>query len=220
MARYPEPGQVKTRLARVIGVEPAAALYRAFLSDIEMRFAGGPRVLVWMYEPPDAPFSSLLTPGSLCLPQAGTDLGARMLHCFERLLAPKEPGDELAFDRVIMIGADVPHVRDSCIAEADERLGDHDVVLGPSVDGGYYLIALRRPVDLFSSIEMGTPRVLEQTVAAVRRAGLKLHLLPFDFDVDEAEDVERLRLALCDHDRAALPRTAAVLSEMAAGTRA
>jgi rSAM/selenodomain-associated transferase 1 len=217
MARYPEPGRVKTRMACGLGAVRAAELYRAFLLDIEHRFAAGPRPLVWMYEPPDSPFASLLTPGSCCLAQSGESLGQRMRHCFETLMGTGE--DEVGFDRVIMIGSDVPHVRDACIEEADARLSEYDVALGPSDDGGYYLIALRRPVDLFSMIEMGTAHVLEQTLDLARHTGLRVHLLPADFDVDHEADLERLREVIRQNGRAYLPHTAAVLNGIGQGDR-
>lgn len=216
MARYPQPGRVKTRLARSLGARRAADLYHAFLLDIDARFAAGRRTLVWVYEPADAPFAELLPAGRRCLPQHGAGLGERMRSCFESLLAPDQDG---GFDRVIMIGADVPHVRDACLDEADAKLGSNDVILGPSDDGGYYLVALRRPADLFTMIEMGTPRVLEQTLAAVVAAGLRAHLLPVDFDVDDIDDLERLRRELGGSDRPSLPHTVAALGGGAASRR-
>lgn len=212
MARYPEPGRVKTRLARSIGARRAADLYRAFLLDIDARFTGGSRTLIWMYEPADSPFASLLSAGSLCRPQDGASLGHRMRHCFEALLGSAARGLKGGFERVIMIGSDVPHVRESCLDEAEERLADNDVVLGPSDDGGYYLVALRRPVDLFSMVEMGTEHVLEQTLAAARAANLRVHLLAVDFDVDLEADLPRLR-ELLRSGGVRLPHTLAVLDE-------
>jgi rSAM/selenodomain-associated transferase 1 len=206
MARYPELGKVKTRLAQAIGAPRALALYRAFLRDLDERFAGGKRTLVWMYEPAGAPFAAMMPAGRTCVPQRGVGLSERMRGGFEELLPP---GGE--FDKVVMIGADVPHVRDEWIAEADERLADHDVVLGPSDDGGYYLIALRRPHDLFSMADMGTPRVFEQTLAAARRAGLAVHLLPRSFDVDLEADLLRLSRALSQPGSPTLAHTTAVL---------
>jgi len=206
MARYPEAGRVKTRLAKSIGAQAAAELYRAFLLDLHERFGNDSRQLVWMYEPPDAPFSALM-PTGVCLPQQGRDLGERMRDCFAALL--RSP-----YDRVIMIGSDVPHVRSGCIDEADERLGDHDVVLGPSDDGGYYLIAMRQPHDLFSMIEMGTPQVLAQTMAAADGLGLTVHLLPTDFDIDHECDLTRLRAVLSTPGAPSLAHTMRALGEI------
>jgi rSAM/selenodomain-associated transferase 1 len=208
MARYPERGRVKTRLAATVGVELATALYQAFILDLHDRFGGGPLQLVWMYEPSDAPFAALLSAGSICRPQRGADLAERMRNCFETLLTGTG-----GRDRVIMIGADVPHIDASRIEEAARRLHDCDVVLGPSDDGGYYLIGLRQPHDLFSGIEMGTARVYRQTLDAAHAAGLAVHVLPADFDVDDEADLERLRLRLAAAEAPSLPHTSVVLRE-------
>jgi rSAM/selenodomain-associated transferase 1 len=207
MARYPRVGEVKTRLAAAIGPERACDLYRAFMADIDARFRAGPRTLIWMYAPAEADFAALIAPEARCLPQQGDDLGARMHRCFERLCAA-------GFERVVMIGADVPHVRDEWLAEAEERLDTADVVLGPSLDGGYYLIAMCVPHDVFSGVAMSTALVLAQTRAKAAAAGLRVHLLPQSFDVDETADVARLRALLADPRLAAqLPATAAWLRD-------
>ena len=104
-------------------------------------------------------------------------------------------------------------------ARALELLGERDCVLGPAADGGYYLIALRRPCPaLFEGIDWGTPRVLEQTVDRLRQAGLSLHLLPVWYDVDTPDDLAFLRgdLAAMRHAGMTvdLPATDQVLREM------
>src|ERR1700687_4722028 len=158
MARYPAVGEVKTRLARAVGAERACTLYGAFLRDLEARFVGQRRTLVWAYFPLERDFAALVAPGARCLPQTGRDLGERMHHCFQQLIAD-------GFERVLMIGADAPHVRDEWLDEADTALDDVDVVLGPSDDGGYYLIAMKAAHDVFTGIAMSTPRVFAATVA-------------------------------------------------------
>jgi rSAM/selenodomain-associated transferase 1 len=207
MARYPAVGAVKTRLARTLGSARACALYRAFLRDIDMRFAGGRRVLLWAFHPPDSDFPSLLTSGAACLPQRGADLGERMHNCFRRLC-----GD--GFAPVLMIGADVPHVRDEWLDEAEERLAEVDVVLGPTADGGYYLVAMRNAHDVFTGVPLSTPRVLAETCQKAARAGLRVHLLPASFDVDGEDDLARLRRLLARGEYAGLlPSTTALLGD-------
>lgn len=209
MARYPAVGQVKTRLARVIGAEPACRLYRAFLHDIESRFRSGCRTLVWLFHPPGSEFTALMQPGAQCVPQAGNDLGGRMLNAFRDLC-------DKGFEHVIMVGADVPHVRAEWLDQADEQLGHCDVVLGPSDDGGYYLVAMRQPHDVFSEIEMSTSRVLQDTLRKAATLGLRAHLLPATFDIDEARDLDALAELLGGRDRVDLPHTFAVLTELRA----
>jgi len=204
MARYPTVGEVKTRLAQTIGPERACALYRAFLQDIETRFASGPRAFVWMFHPPERDFAALVGPGVRCVPQVGGDLGERLLNCVRRLCAD-------GFDRVIVIGADVPHLRAAWLDEAQDCLDTADVALGPTDDGGYYLVALRAAHDIFTDIAMGTPAVLAETQAKAARAGLRVHLLPRSFDIDGADDLDRLRRLLDGPADVALPCTSAAL---------
>ena len=204
MARYPAEGEVKTRLAETIGAQRACALYRAFLQDIEARFAHGPRAFVWMFHPPERDFAALVSPGVRCLPQAGRDLGERLLNCVRQLCTD-------GFERVIVIGADVPHVRDAWLDEAEQQLDTADIVLGPSDDGGYYLVAMRAVHDIFTGIAMGTSSVLAETLATATRAGLTVHLLPRSFDIDGAGDLVRLRRLLDEDAAVRLPRTAEAL---------
>ena len=206
MARYPEPGKVKTRLASVIGADRACDLYRAFLRDLDARFAEGKRELVWAYTPATADFAAIVRPGSRCVAQAGANLAERMLHCFVELGAA-------GFARIIMIGADVPHVREEWLDEADAALARCDVVLGPSEDGGYYLVAMRQPHDIFTGVEMGAPRVFQQTMEKIATVGLRVELLPRSFDVDEPEDLRRLRAEI-DRDGHFLPFSAAILHDL------
>ena len=208
MARYPRIGEGKTRLARAIGAEPAYRLYRAFLRDIDLRFARGRRTLIWAFHPPDADFAALTDCSSRCLPQQGDDLGARMRHCFQTLC------DE-GFEPVIMIGADVPHVCEEWLDETESALREADLVLGPTDDGGYYLIAMRAPHDVFSGIPMGTNRVLAETLSKAAAASLRVHLLPCSFDVDEESDLRQLwELVRRDRCGLQLPHTEAVLAEV------
>ncbi len=206
MARYPTVGAVKTRLGRVIGGERACALYRAFLQDIEARFAAGRRTLVWVFYPPEADFAAVTSSAARRLPQAGHALGERMWNCFRTLCGE-------GFEQVIMIGADVPHVRAEWLDEAEARLAVADVILGPSDDGGYYLVAMRQPHDIFTGIEMSTDSVLTETLHRAQAAGLCVHLLPRSFDIDEVPDLRRLHSLLADNSQGVeLPRTAAVLA--------
>src|SRR6185436_4929337 len=108
-----------------------------------------------------------------------------MRWCFETLVAAGAA-------RVVMIGADAPHLPDSVIDGAFAALDDADVVLVPSVDGGYCLIGLREPLDVFSGVRMSTPNTLEDTIRRVERRGWSARLLDASFDIDEPEDLAAL----------------------------
>jgi len=205
MARHPVPGGVKTRLAAALGAEAACALYRAFVLDLAERLEGLPYAVTWAYTPADAPFAELVR-GARCRPQRGGDLGARLAAAM---------GDELASGPgpVLAIGADAPHVPAAALAEAAAALGGGaDVALGPARDGGYYLIGLNAPApQLFAGIAWGTSDVLEATRARAAAAGLRTHLLPPGFDIDEVGDLARLRAELA-RGVVRLPRTTDVLA--------
>jgi rSAM/selenodomain-associated transferase 1 len=207
MARYPTAGAVKTRLARAIGAERACALYQAFLRDLDERFTGGRRALIWAFHPPDSNFAACARVGARCVPQIGDGLGVRMHNCFRGLCAD-------GYDKGILIGTDAPHLRDQWLDEAEAALDSADIVLGPTDDGGYYLVAMRQPHDIFSGIAMSTAHALTDTLAKASAAGLTAHLLPRTFDVDEADDLSRLR-ALIEGERLQPPlrHTAALLKE-------
>lgn len=207
LAKHPIPGAVKTRLAAAIGAEPACRLYRAFILDLAGRLADSALPVTWAFWPPDAPFAALVAPAP-CLPQVAGDLGARldaaMRACFAQRRVP-----------VIALGADAPQLEIERLHEAAAALaGGADVVLGPALDGGYYLIALGAPdAHVFSGIPWGTGGVLEATLARARERGLRVRLLPPTFDVDEVAGLTALR-ALVDAGAVDLPHTVTALREI------
>jgi rSAM/selenodomain-associated transferase 1 len=208
VAKYPCPGQVKTRLAAAIGAAAACALYRAFLGDLEQRLTAAGYAPLWAYTPAGAPFWEIMAPTARCFPQVGPDLNARLLNVFRALL-------DAGWERVAIISSDTPHLPLAWLADAYRALAAHDLVLGPADDGGYSLIAMTRAYDVFAGVAMGTERVLAQTLALAQARGLRTHRLTSIFDVDEPADLPRLVAALADPTlRRGLPRTATVLADL------
>jgi rSAM/selenodomain-associated transferase 1 len=205
MARRPEPGKVKTRLARVVGDERACDLYRAFLRDLSTELRTAPWHIVWAVDPPASDLGPLIGTGQVQIDQSGTDLAERMQRCFATLFARGN-------GPIVMIGADAPHLGRRRIAAAFEVLGHHDVVLVPTADGGYCLIGLTRAADLFTGIAMGTPEVFAETQRRIAHLGLTGSILPETFDVDELADVARLETEI-ENGAVSLAHTAAVLRE-------
>ncbi len=192
MARYPEQGKVKTRLARSIGEEETVKLYQAFLIDLAHRFAGWIVDLYWAHTPSEVDFTAFMaTLTSLdassmsSFPQEGPDLGTRLHRAFRFTHACR-------FQHTILIGSDSPQISRTTILQARQALDRSDVVLGPAEDGGYYLIAMKEPHDLFSAIPMSTDAVLQMTIERVRSLGLSVYLLDPLFDVDELPELLRL----------------------------
>jgi hypothetical protein len=205
MAKHPAPGRVKTRLAAAVGSRRACALYRAFVLDLRDRLRVLRWPVVWAFWPARAPFAALV-PGAVCLPQRGADLGERLASAIAAVAGH-------GAGRVVVIGADVPHVPRARLEEAARALrAGADVVLGPADDGGYYLIALAAPrPQLFTGIPWGTAEVFATTQARARRLGLRVRVLAPVFDVDEPADLARLATLLA-RGRVRLPRTRAALA--------
>lgn len=211
IARYPEVGKTKTRLAHTIGHAEAASLYQAFLTDLAQRFAGQEWNLHWTYTPAEVDYQTFITalaPGQpmKSFPQQGPDLGARLHYVFQWTHFH-------GFERTIVIGSDSPQISHEIIVRARSALDKADVVLGPADDGGYYLIAMRKPYDVFSGIPMSTAVVATMTIETAQRQGLTVHLLESLFDVDELPDLMRLAQLLAA-DATHAPVTAAHLTTM------
>ena len=213
MTRYPEQGKVKTRLARSIGAEATLQLYQAFLSDLATRFSEIPYDLYWVFTPAVPDFHSALAarlaPVRLtgqCFPQAGEELGARLLAAFRTTQSQ-------GYQASVLIGSDSPHISASTVIRARQALDTTDVVLGPSEDGGYYLIAMRSPYDLFTDIPMSTDAVLRLTVDKAQAQGLRVHLLETLLDVDEYADLLRLS-QLLEAEPALAPASAYCLAQL------
>jgi uncharacterized protein len=213
MARYPQAGQTKTRLARTIGDQAVLGLYRAFLGDLGQRLAAQIWDFHWAYTPAEADYQAFvaeLLPAQAqhmhCFAQEGLDFGTRLHNAFKWTSVQ-------GFKRTVLIGSDSPHISPECIARARTGLDDADVVLGPCEDGGYYLIAMREPYDVFSGIPMSTEVVKQMTVESAERQGLRVSLLEPLFDVDELPDLQRLA-HLLSVDSSLAPLTAAYLLTM------
>ena len=206
MAKDPRAGQVKTRLCPPLTPETAARLYRCFLSDVLELVAGVPGVdPVVAFSPPEArrEFARRTSGRFRLVPQAGTDLGARLENTFRILFAQ-------GYERVAAVSTDSPDLPVEFLRDAFARLDEGPVVLGPCPDGGYYLIGLSRLIpELFRDMPWSTERVVHETDARARRLGANVLHLPEWHDVDTAADLERLMRDLVGDGRAGAraPRT-------------
>jgi rSAM/selenodomain-associated transferase 1 len=191
-AKRPRPGHVKTRLIPAIGRDRALVLYRAFVAD-QLRFlrsfrrecdvelcADGP----WS---PDPEFDPLL--GSVTVTRQGAgDLGRRLLRCFERARAEGARA-------TVVLGTDSPTLPAGHVREALDALDSGaPAVVCPASDGGYVLVGLLRPLaELFREVPWGGPDVLAVTFARARSHGIALRTVTPWYDIDDADDLERLR---------------------------
>ena len=216
MGKVPGAAPVKTRLHGVLGPEVATDLYRAFLLDRLDAVAACPGVApVFAFTPPDAAATAaaLAPPGVRLLPQRGADLTARLINVFTTLLGEGRPA-------VIATDADSPTLPMARVHEAAAALAarESDVVIGPSADGGYYLVGITRVIpELFEAMPWSTPSVCGQTLARARALGLRAMVLPAWFDVDTPADLAHLAV-----DIAALsvaPRTLRFVAQLSAAHR-
>jgi rSAM/selenodomain-associated transferase 1 len=207
-ARPPVPGRVKTRLSPALPARLAAELSAALLADTldaARACAAGERTLWWA----DPPMIEAAPSGFTVRLQSGTGLGERLANATGVLLA--EPGD-----RVVVIASDLPAISAALLDEAFASLDDHDLVLGPAADGGYWLIGLTRPAPgLFEGIAWSTDEVVAQSLAAAANAGLKTHLLAKLDDIDTPANLARL-VAAAATGRAGVvgPKAAGALRRM------
>jgi len=211
-ARAPVAGQTKTRLGAAIGMDRAAVLYRAFLTDLAARFAPTAAYdLGWAVSPPDTDFVAVLTdlgrppaPGVRIVPQAGDDWGARQANLLRW-------GHEHGYARTVLAASDSPHLDAGVPAAAFAALAIHDVAIGRVHDGGYYLIGVRGANHgVLTGVPMSTASAADAVLARAAALGLSAAELPPTFDIDEAADLDRLRAALAP-DGAAAPATWAAL---------
>ncbi len=189
-AKAPRAGLAKTRLGNSIGHEPAVTLYKAFLQDLAARFAGAPFRCGWYVTPPDAwpEIAPLVAPRRepRVLFQGEGDWTERQRELF---YGAAERGEE----KVVLIASDSPHLAVEVVARAFDELDRHDLVFGPTYDGGYYLIGMRGYHDVLHNVEMGTDTVMDEISARAERTGLSVGSVETTFDVDEIEDLEHLR---------------------------
>lgn len=185
MTRIPEAGRVKTRLIPALGADGAAAVHDALLRyTLGIARDSGLPTQVWFTGCDEFPVADLPEGAFATHRRQGTgDLGDRLTQAVAEAC-----GDEAS--SAIVIGTDCPGLSCELLAEAARGVADHDVVMGPAEDGGYYLIGLRRPeARLFAGIDWGTERVLAQTLEKCRGLGLSVLQLPVRGDVDEPEDL-------------------------------
>lgn len=193
MAKTPQAGAVKTRLVPPLDAEEAALLNTCFLQDVTGCIATLTSKSVHgyvAYTPlgQEFAFDGLLPAGFRLLPQRGANLGERLLHATEDFLAA-------GYEGVCLVNSDSPTLPGELLRRAIDALtsaGDR-MVLGKAVDGGYYLIGLKKAhCRLFEDIAWSSAAVFDQTMERARELGLDVRLLPAWYDVDDLESLRWL----------------------------
>jgi uncharacterized protein len=208
MAKAPRLGTVKTRLARSLPVEAVTELYSCLLDDTLAlaRSLGDVQVAIMCPAPDVEELTRLSRGGVRVVAQMGEGLAAGLTSVFAHFTAPGQ-------QRVVAFNSDSPHLPASVLEGAFEALAGHDVVVGPTHDGGYYLVGAKAShPTLFAGDAMGTSSALERLLSRAQALELSVGFADPFYDIDVADDLTRLakelRLA-----PARAPRTAAWLKE-------
>ena len=193
MAKQPLPGRTKTRLTPPLTAEGAASLYQAFLQDkvAQMRLVSDVKRAI-AYAPADGRnYFAELAPDFELIEQEGEALTIRLINVFNQAF-------ERGHSRVMAIDGDTPTLPPGYLQQGFVRLEDPevDVVLGPSADGGYYAIGMKKLWQSLFDVTMSTPQVTRDTLANAEAAGLRVLCLPQWWDVDRPADLEKLKTSL------------------------
>lgn len=215
VAKRPAPGQTKTRLTPPLSPEQAADLYECFLQDTLDLMRRVTRCVpnvqrAIAYLPIEArDYFAQLAPDFDLIPQTGADLGARLDHALTHYL-------DQGYERAAIMNSDGPTLPIEHLQSTFAALSDHtDIVLGPSDDGGYYLIGLKRPAPrLLREVRMSTPNVLTDTLALAREERLHVTSLPPWYDVDDVASLQQLIAELRAAPPAVAPHTRSFLTTL------
>jgi rSAM/selenodomain-associated transferase 1 len=202
MIKAPRAGSVKTRLTPLLSDADAAALAACFAHDAVNSASRVESEVVIAYAPADGRdvLEASLPSGLHWMEQRGRDLG-------ERLEGVAEQAFDLGFGPLVFIGADSPTLPPDFIATAIDSLaaGQSDIALGPTEDGGFYLVGLRSHTrGIFQNVAWSTSEAYAQTARNAARLGLRLLALPLWYDVDTPSDLQRLRDELSNDEQARL----------------
>ncbi|MCB0614214.1 MAG: TIGR04282 family arsenosugar biosynthesis glycosyltransferase [Phaeodactylibacter sp.] len=187
--RNPEKGKVKTRLAQGVGDEQALRIYEALLEHTRRQALAVEARRLLFYSESINRNDEWREPDFEKYLQEGEGLGERMSHSFEIALRQARAA--------LIVGSDIAQLSARIMEDAFRQLQTHDFVIGPAVDGGYYLLGMKAPTPtLFEGIEWSTPTVFVETVAIIEGMGKTYALAPELSDIDYAEDWERYGWAL------------------------
>ncbi len=185
--KNPELGKAKTRIAKDSDDETALAIYKKLLNithNITSKVDTNRYVFYSQFIDENDKWTSPTYSKKL---QGGDDLGEKMSNGFQVLFNEQ-------YAKVILIGSDCPYITEDILQEAYDQLDDHNIVLGPTFDGGYYLIGMNQfsPI-VFTEIEWSTESVLDTTIERAASVGYNCHLLPRLKDIDHLSDWEEYK---------------------------
>lgn len=186
--REPVPGSTKTRLMPYFSADQCAELHRCFLKDISREMRNAEADIIVAYTGGDPVFlRKVFSRNTIFIEQNGDDLGARMENAINEAFS-------LGYQKVILIGSDIPEIEAESIDTAFALLDDCDVVIGPTADGGYYLIGMKEAhPEAFDVKLYGVSTVFQETMDSIRNSGLAVHAADTYSDIDIPEDIAEFR---------------------------
>ena len=196
-ARLPVEGKVKTRLAKEIGDKNSAILYQVCAEHLfkevkKVKKYDTDLFLFYSDENETGKIKKWVGEDFYFYPQSGENLGTKMLNAFQQIFEKK-------YSKVIIVGTDVPDIDSTLILNAFMELDNNDFVIGPSHDGGYYLLGMKSPANhLFSNIKWGTETVLTSTLEKLNKRKIPFKLLPELIDIDIKKDIIKWHQTVSD----------------------
>jgi rSAM/selenodomain-associated transferase 1 len=182
--KNPHPGKVKTRLGATIGDEAAVEVYKKLMAitrEASLHVDCDRHLHYGDYINTDDDWNPNHFEKHL---QVDGDLGARMHHAFDL-------GFRSGYKKVMIIGSDCPDMDAGLMEEAFKSLDEHNLVIGPAEDGGYYLLGMSKPFELFSDMQWSTESVYEQTLERAKKQNASIATMPVLSDLDTIEDLEK-----------------------------
>lgn len=202
MLRAPQLGKIKTRLAKKLGEKNTLQLYTYMVEDIYEQLSYTQADIILTVEPPNQAIlvKNWLQPEQI-QEQSPGNLGEKMHHCIHTLL-------DKGWTNVILIGSDIPSLSKKILNQAIEMLEDHcvDTIIGPSGDGGYYLIGFNQQSynkTIFENIDWGSSNVYNQTMTKLDSLVNQTGILPTLRDVDTIEDLKDIKEECIQHNSGA-----------------
>jgi rSAM/selenodomain-associated transferase 1 len=185
--KYPEIDKVKSRLSKSIDKRSVVTIYKLFVEDILIKLKDTPYDKIICYYPENDidKFKGWLGENYLYVPQIGRNLGERLKNCFKTCFL-------LGYSKLVAIGSDSPDLKLDIIIEAIEKIDNYHAVIGPCIDGGYYLIGFSKKnfyPDIFNDMPWSTKEVFKMTIDVFSKANRNVHILPEWYDVDTINDL-------------------------------
>ncbi|MFC1722580.1 TIGR04282 family arsenosugar biosynthesis glycosyltransferase [Nanoarchaeota archaeon] len=192
-AKFPVPGEVKTTIGKEIGMETAAQLVEACVKDVITKNLNRDYDLYLSFigRQHKEQYREMF-PSAILYVQRGRNLAENLFLTFEDLL------DD--YEKVAIIGCDVPHISPESITLAFKALNSYDVVLGPASDGGYYLIGMNKPYNIFKGMSYGSDNLLQQQIDQLKEQHLTFVLLDEMHDIDDIDEVKKAKKGLKKED--------------------